>query len=123
MGNCDHTLACIKVAWSVASDVRDKCIFGPVPFGKSFLKSVNPITYSFKNRETNEITDSTRRFGFCAQEILALEGNDPIIVRNDDENHLGMSHDYLIPVLVNAVKELSDEIDELRAEIQQLKSA
>jgi hypothetical protein len=123
MGNPSHTLACIQVAWSVASDVRDKCIFGPVPFGKSFLRTINPITYSFKNRETNEISDSTRRYGFCAQEILALEGNDPIIVRNEDENHLGMSHDYLIPVLVNAVKELSDEIDELRAEIQQLKSA
>jgi hypothetical protein len=123
MGNCCHTLACIQIAWSVASDVRDKCIYGPVPFGKTFLRQINPITYSFKNRETNEIRDDRKRFGFCAQEILALQGSEDIIVNTDDPNKLGMAHEYLIPVLVNAVKELADELDELRAEIQQLKSA
>jgi len=122
MGNNTHTLACIQIAWSVASDVRDKCIYGPVPFGKTFLRQINPITYSFKNRETNEITDDRKRYGFCAQEISALEGGEDIIVNTDDPNKLGMSHEYLIPILVNAVKELADDLDELRAEIQQLKS-
>jgi hypothetical protein len=123
IGNENSSLACIKIDWSVASDVRDKCIYGPVPFGKSFLRQINPITYSYKNRETNEIRDDRKRFGFCAQEVSALEGSEDIIVNTDDPNHLGMTHNYLIPVLVNAVKELADELDELRAEIQQLKSA
>jgi hypothetical protein len=123
IGNANHTVACIQIAWTTASDVRDKIIFGPVPFGKSFLRQINPITYSFKNRETNEITDDRKRFGFCAQEVSSLEGGEDIIVNTDDPNKLGMSHEYLIPVLVNAIKELADELDDLRAEIQQLKSA
>jgi hypothetical protein len=123
IGNANHTVACIQIAWTTPSDVRDKIIFGPVPFGKSFLRQINPITYSYKNRETNEITDDRKRFGFCAQEISALQGSEDIIVNTNDPNKLGMSHEYLIPVLVNAIKELADELDELRAEIQQLKSA
>lgn len=39
------------------------------------------------------------------------------------QSSLGLKHDYLIPVLVNAVKELSDEVDILKAEIAELKKS
>jgi hypothetical protein len=121
LGNSSHNCACIQIAWTVASDIRDKCIFGPVPHGKNFLNAINPITYSFKNRETNELTETKKRYGFSAQEVLAAEGDNPIIVGSDSPDKLGLTHEYIIPILVNAVKELTQDVEELRAEIAELK--
>ena len=124
MGNCLHTCAQIQVAWTAVSDIRDKCIFGPVPHGRGFLSNVNPITFTFKNRETNEITDppGKKRYGFSAQEILQLEGDDPVLVGADNPDKLGLTSDYMIPILVNAIKELSAELDALKARISVLES-
>jgi hypothetical protein len=120
-GNSSHTCAQIQVAWSTVSDIRDKCIFGPVPYGKSFLQNINPIAFKFKNRETNEVTDDKKRFGFSAQEIQSLEGNDPVLVGNDYTEKLSLTSEYIIPILVNAVKEMAQEIDSLKAEVEDLK--
>jgi len=32
-----------------------------------------------------------------------------------------LTHEYIIPILVNAVKELTQDVEELRAEIAELK--
>ena len=120
MGNVYHTLACIQPTWTAVSDARDKCIFGPVPHGKGFLANINPISYSFKNRETGEITDDRKRYGFSAQEILALEGENSVIVVVDNPEKLGITSDFLIPVLVNAIKEMSNEIDTLKSRLEAL---
>lgn len=130
MGNSSHTCAQIQVAWTAVSDVRDKCIFGPVPHGKGFLQNINPIEFAFKDRETGEVIDdqNKRRYGFCAQEVLESEGDNPVIVSTEDPNKLFMTNDYLIPVIVNAIKELDlenknfkDLIDELTNSLQELK--
>ena len=122
MGNSSHTTACIQISWGVASDIRDKCVYGNVPHGRDFLRGVNPIKYSFKDRETNEVTDDRVRYGFSAQEILELEGEENIIAQDKNPDKLGLTHDYLIPVLVNAVKELDQENQELKAEIAAIKA-
>ena len=123
MGNTSHTCACIQIAWTTPSDIRDKCIFGPVPHGKSFLNNINPITFSFKNRETNELKDNRKRYGFSAQEVLAAEGEEPVIVGTENPDKLGFTSDFIIPILVNAVKELTKDVEELRAEIAELKKS
>jgi hypothetical protein len=123
MGNANHTNAFIQIAWTVCSDIRDKKVFGAVPHGRDFLKGVNPIKYSFKDRETDEVTDETIRYGFSAQEIMELEGDEPVISNYmDGEEHLGFTHDYMIPVLVNAIKELDAEVTSLRQELNDLKN-
>jgi len=123
LGNSSHTVSCIQTAWTVPSDIRDKCIFGPVPHGKCFLNNINPITFSFKNRETNELKDNRKRYGFSAQEVLAAEGEDPVIVGTENPDKLGFTSDFIIPILVNAVKELTKDVEELRAEIAELKKS
>jgi hypothetical protein len=122
MGNANHTTACIQIAWGVASDIRYKCVWGNVPYGRDFLRGVNPIKYSFKDKETGELKDPRKRYGFSAQEVLELEGNEPIIVNNSDPNNLGITHDYMIPVLVNAIKELDTENQDLKARIEALEN-
>jgi len=118
LGNESHTRACVAVAWSVISDIRHKCVWGSVPHGREFLRGVNPIKYSFKDEDTNDIIDDTVRYGFSAQEILALEGDTPVIASNDvNQDSYGLTTDYIIPVLVNAIKELDTENTELRQRI------
>ena len=119
MGNSSHACAQIQIGWTTVSDIRDKCIFGNVPHGRGFLQKINPIKFAFKNRETGEITDpdGKKRYGFSAQEILDAEGNEPIIASNENPDKLQITSDYLVPILVNAIKELSSELDALKERV------
>lgn len=118
MGNCYHTDAIIQIGWTTVSDIRDKCVWGPVPHGRSFLQKLETIEFSFKDRETGILDEnSKRRYGFSAQNVLEAEGDNPIITNNKDLDKLKITNDYLIPVLVNAINELSTELDELKARI------
>ena len=124
MGNNSVTAARIQLAWTAVSDIRDKCVFGLVPHGRGFLQNLKPIEYAFKDRETGCITDLTgkRRYGFSAQELLVAEGQNPVIVDNSNDEKLMVTSDYIIPVLVNAVNELSAEIDLLKSRLSALES-
>jgi len=63
------------------------------------------------------------RYGFKAQDILALEGDNPVIIDNEDADHLKYKGEHLVPVLVNAVQELTTMVNELKAELAALKGA
>jgi hypothetical protein len=107
----------------VTSDERDKAIDpAGVPYGLSFVNQIEPISYSWCNRETGEITEERKRFGFSAQNICSLEvsTSSPIIVSADDPDHLMFTDQMLLPVLVNAIKELSAKNDALEARIAAL---
>jgi len=120
MGNSNHSCAAIQVAWTVISDIRDKCVYGDVPHGRGFLQNINPIKYSFKNRETNEVTDERVRYGFSAQEVAELEGDETIIASKSNIDKWGVTHEHLLPVLVNAIKELDVENQELKERLSSL---
>ena len=122
MGNCLHTCALIQVGWTTVSDIRDKCILGTVPHGRGFLEKITPITYQFKNRHTCEIIDTKKRYGFSAQEVLSAEGEDPVIVSATNSDKLFMDKDDILPVLVNAIKELSEENKTLKEKISALET-
>jgi len=122
MGNSSHTCAQIQIAWTVTSDERDKCIFGRVPHGRGFLQQINPVKFAFKDRNTGCLTDAVGkyRYGFKAQEILSAEGDKPVITSTENLDKLQLTSDYLIPVLVNAIKELSVELDALKERVASL---
>ena len=122
MGNASHTVACIQIAWTLASDIRYKCVWGNVSHGRDFLRDVTPIKYSFIDHETQEVTDTHKRYGFSAQEILALEGEEPIIVSDTNPDNLGMNYEYMIPILVNAIKELDAENKSILARLEALEN-
>ena len=69
--------------------------------------------------------------GLLAQEALAVEQangygsskEDMLVVNlNEDDTAYGMKYERLVPVLINAIKELSAKNDTLAAEVEQLKS-
>jgi hypothetical protein len=51
------------------------------------------------------------RYGFKAQDVLELEGANPVIVDNEDADKLRMVDTALIPVLVKALQELNAKFD------------
>ena len=111
MGSTAVTNAYIQVAWTVVSDARDKINFAPVPHGLEFVKALQPTAYQFRTARDSEETNGGVRYGFKAQDVLALEGANPVIVDNEDEDKLRMVDTALIPVLVKALQELNAKFD------------
>ena len=122
MGNTDVTNAYVKVAWTVTSDARDKIVEGPVPLALDFVEKLEPKAYRFRvNRDSDETTGPLR-YGFLAQEVLALEGDSNVIIDNEQPDHLRYQGESLVPVLVNAIKELSAKNKELEQRLSQLEN-
>ena len=118
IGHTSVTNAYVQVAWTVVSDQRDKMNFGTVPHGLDFIKQLNPVSFQFKvNRDTEEVNGPVR-YGFKAQDILALEGEDnAVIIDNEDPDKLRYNGEALVPVLVNAIKEQQAIIEALTARL------
>ena len=121
LGHTAITNAYVQVAWTVTSDERDKMNFAPVPYGLDFVNQLKPTAYQFKVDRDTETPNGDVRYGFKAQDILALEGDNPVIIDTEDPDHLKYKGEHLVPVLVNAVQELNAMVKELQAEIAALK--
>jgi hypothetical protein len=111
MGSAGVTNAYIQVAWTVVSDARDKTNFAPVPHGLDFVNQLQPTAYQFKENRETDVATGIVRYGFKAQDVLALEGDSPVIIDNEDLDKLRFNESSLIPVLVNAIKELTARLE------------
>ena len=107
IGSTSVTNAYIQVAWTVVSDARDKTNFNAIPHGLDFVNQLKPTAYQFRTARDSEETNGSVRYGFKAQDILALEGDTPVIIDNENPDKLRYNSDSLIPVLVNAIQELT----------------
>ena len=117
IGHTSTTNAYIQVAWTVNSDARDKMNFSPVPHGLDFINQLQPTAYQFKVDRDTEEPKGPVRYGFKAQDILAIEGDNPVIIDTEDADKLKMSSDHLLPILVKAIQELSAENASLNARL------
>lgn len=117
LGSTATTNAYVNVAWTVVSDARDKTNFGEVPHGLDFVKALKPISYQFRVSRESDVANGPVRYGFKAQEVLALEGDSPVIVDNEDQDKLRMVDAAMIPVLVRAIQELTARIEVLEARV------
>ena len=115
MGSTAVTNAYIQVAWTVVSDERDKTDFDNVPHGLDFVSKLKPIKYKFRESRDSDVAVGDVKYGFKAQDILALEGDDSVIVDNKDIDKLRYTESNLIPILVKAIQELKYEIEILKS--------
>ena len=126
-----------------SSDARDKTDIEDFTPGLSFIQALRPVTYRWDKRAwymdidnpdedildiepTGEHKREKLHLGFIAQEMEAVEQahgfandkNDQLIVNlNEDDTAYGVKYERLVPVLVNAIKELKAEIEELKSGI------
>ena len=115
------------VVGSQSSDIRNKNLVGDgtVPYGLAEILKLNPIKYQYKK----ELKD---RIGFSAQQVEPIipesvydTGEDKDILDNEitGDTIKAMYYVDLIPVLVNAIKELSAKIDTLEVKVAALEAA
>jgi hypothetical protein len=121
MGSTSATNAYIQCSWTVVSDARDKTDFAPVPHGLEFVSKLSTTAYRYKESRDSESGHGPLRYGFKAQDILALEGENPVIIDAEDPEKLRFTEQSLIAVMVNAIKELNAKVDSLSAELATLK--
>jgi len=108
---------------NVSSDERIKTNIEDLQYGLNLIESLQPKQYLFKNSFVPN--DNKLKWGLIAQDVEALlnqninyqlldKGND-----EDPDNIIYKSLDYtsLIPVLINAVKELSAQVKLLKSQI------
>lgn len=111
MGSTGVTNAYVQVAWTVVSDARDKTDFAPVPHGLDFVSKLQTTAYRYKMNRTDVEGHGPVRYGFKAQEVMALEGATPVIVDAEDLDKLRFNDQAMIAVLVNALQELNAKFD------------
>ena len=121
VGENGVTNAYIRVAWTVTSDARDKTNIGDIPHGLNFVQQLQPKQYQFKTSREDDTPQGNLRYGFLAQDILALEGDTPVVIDNEMPDHLKYQGESLVPILVNAIKDLKAELDTVKAELAALK--
>lgn len=97
---------------SSASDERLKTILGGFNDGLSQLLNINPILYKWN--ETSGLDMENTYAGFSAQNVAKWLPNAASI---NGDGILGVSDRVIIAALVNAVKDLSAEIDALKTKL------
>ena len=132
LGNNSVTDASIKVDWTVTSDKRDKTDVEALTMGLDFVNQLNPVTYRWDMRsdyDDDATPDGTHKkqklfSGLLAQDVETLErgygykveDETALITSKGEDGNYGLTYQRLIPVLINAVKELSAEVKTLKGE-------
>ena len=141
LGNDSTTnLLCADTSIS-SSDSRDKTDITDFKIGLDWINALRPVTYRWDKRtwygsgvegaedEFYGTPDGSRKanklnIGFLAQEVNDVEkangygnDNDNMLICHitDDKMRLGLKYERLVPILVNAIKELSAKVTALEA--------
>ena len=107
-------------AFTVGSDMRFKNFIFPLEtkYGLSFINNLKPVTY-------NLISNGKNTIGLIAQDVEKLMFHlillDLLLMKTNVQMKT-VDYSKMVVPLIKAVQELSDEIDRLKKEIEELKS-
>jgi len=100
------------------SDERDKKDIKDLSTGLEFIEGLRPVEFTWNDRDENGNHDIAD-FGFIAQDLKkAQEDADKAdvlkLVYDENPDKLEASYGKLIPILVKAIQELSEEVKQLK---------
>ena len=104
------------------SDERDKTSIETIPYGLEFVNSLQPKKFVWDHRaetdsEGNEFFSSNKGkkdIGFIAQDLQLVDDDYLNLVYDENPDKLEATYGRLIPVLVQAIKELKAEVELLK---------
>ena len=74
------------------------------------VQSLRPVTFDWKNK------DKQNDIGLIAEEVYQFL---PMVVGTDSENKIsGIDYSKFTPILIQAIKELSDEVERLKDKLK-----
>jgi hypothetical protein len=106
---------------SALSDRRDKKDIEELPLGIDFINTLKPVKFTWNMRDGAKV--GQQEAGFIAQDLdeaqidAGAEDYLSLVLKNNPEK-LEASYGKLVPVLVKAVQDLSNEIAKLKKEIK-----
>ena len=113
--------AASSVTYSTSSDYRLKENVVPMENGLERIQKLKPVKFNWK-------LDGEESEGFLAHEVQEAGWNDGITGSKDDDliedgqqTYQGMDYGRITPLLVKAIQEQQEQIEELKQEIQNLK--
>jgi hypothetical protein len=98
---------------TVASDIRLKNELPDTVQGLEAVDKIRPIKYTLKSDEDE---NPKIHLGFSAQELLDIV---PEVVRQGDDDYYSVAYQKLVPVLVKAIQELTEEVRELKKKVEE----
>lgn len=124
LGNSSiSTLRCAVTSITSLSDERDKTEIKDLGYGLAFIDALQPREFVWNNRaETNKDGEEfyssnkgKKDFGFIAQEVKELDNDTLRLVYDENPDKLELSYGKLVPILVQAIKELKEEVELLKS--------
>lgn len=114
----------IATSATFTSDEQFKQDIMPEDSALELIKSLNPVTYTFKTDNKFDISfPDVVQHGFIAQE---LEKVLPELVANHNEDGVGtyksVNYNGIISVLTKGIQELSEEVEDLKKQLAEAKT-
>ena len=114
------TLRCQVTTITSLSDARDKTDIQPLNAGLEFVEALNPVSFTWNMRDGGKV--GVADTGFIAQDLqMAQEWAGvtiPGLVYDVNPDKLEAGYGKLIPVLVQAIKDLSAKVNLLEAQLE-----
>ena len=98
-------------SWSTLSDVRMKDLTGEYQKGLNEIMQLKPVTFTYKAGNPRELNSNEPQIGFVAQDVQKIF---PEAVTECKDGYLDFNIHAVNVALVNAVKELKAENEELK---------
>ena len=119
LGNTSiSTLRCNTQTISSLSDGRDKTEVEDLPLGLDFIDTLRPVKFKWDTRDGNG-KDGSYEAGFIAQDLQSAQFTSNAdylkMVMDENPDRLEAAYGQLIPVLVQAIKDLKSEIETLKS--------
>lgn len=119
LGNAFNTVirAAVTTITSL-SDARDKKDVKELGAGLDFVKGLNPVEFVWDDRD-EEGRHDIKDFGFIAQDLKKSQEDAELaetlkLVYEENPDKLEASYGKLVPILVKAIQELSEEMEILK---------
>jgi hypothetical protein len=117
------TLRCAVTSITSLSDERDKSEIKDLGYGLAFIDALQPREFVWDNRpeidgdgeEFYSANKGKKDFGFIAQEVQELDNDTLRLVYDSNPDKLELSYGKLVPILVQAIKELKAEVELLKS--------
>ena len=103
------------------SDLRLKKNIKLIPDALDKVKEINGVTFEWKDGFSDIHSFKGDDIGVIAQEIEYILPHVGVVKQNENTGYRGVRYEKLTPLLIEAIKDLSKQVNRLEKEIKQLK--